>query len=152
MDGENISCEEKDKLLKEQDPLIWIRNRFAHFAMLEKENLPVNLTEEENLPVNLTEEVNNARQLMAYDRKLKNAVSKSIIDLLERENIKLKWCMGPNHRLEEISSLASAKACHLGSKEIEEELCGSRFIDMVTFLFSGKKKETCQKEHRKNNE
>lgn len=107
------------------DELLSIRNDFAHFNMMEKENLPVNLTEE----------VNNARQLMAYDRKLKNAVSKSIIDLLEREKIELKWCMGPDHKLGKISSLISAKADHLENKKIKEELCSPHFIAMVTSLF-----------------
>jgi hypothetical protein len=48
--------------------LVNVRNRFSHFNMLQG-NTPA---------LNLTQEINQARQLMAYDRKLKNAVSKSI--------------------------------------------------------------------------
>lgn len=128
----------KDKIYKK---LVSIRNDFAHFNMLK----------EENLPINLTKEVNNARQLMAYDRKLKNAVSKSIIDLLKRENIELEWCMGNDHKLEKLSSLVSAKASHLGGKQIQEELCSSHFIGMVTSLFAGdgQSLKSCKNDTRK---
>jgi hypothetical protein len=71
-----------------------LRKNFAHFNMLH-EGKP---------PVNLTECVNNARELMSYDRKLKNAVSKSIMELLEREGIILKWNM-ENHKLNNAQSL-----------------------------------------------
>jgi len=67
-----------------------IRNRFAHLKMLTppKEG---EFSLHQGVHINLTQEVNKARQLMSYDRKLKNAVTKSIIELLEREGLKLSW-------------------------------------------------------------
>lgn len=64
------------------------RNDLAHFNLLDNDD-----------PVNLTEQVNRVRRLMKYDRKLKNAVSKSIMDLLEREKLKLRWSMDREHQL-----------------------------------------------------
>jgi len=123
--------QEENKLLEMQDPLVWIRNRFDHFAMLEGNKLSVNLTAE----------VNKARRLMAYDRKLKNAVTKSVIDLLKRENIELKWSMGADHDLDGVLSISSAKACHLskesGNNKIAEELCDAHYVAMIESLFAG---------------
>ncbi len=70
-----------------------IRNDFAH----------LNILAAGNQPVNLTLEINRVRKLMAYDRKLKNAVSKSIIELLQREGLEIIWQMNSadgNHDLE----------------------------------------------------
>jgi len=109
-----------------------IRNSFYHFDTLKKEYFPINLTAE----------VNKARQLMAYDRKLKNAVTKSLVDLLKRENIILKWDMGADHKLSGPISVVSAKTCHLDKEsdknKIEEELCGKHFIAMIKSLFTGR--------------
>jgi len=108
-----------------------IRNGFDHFDTLKKKYFPVNLTAE----------VNKARRLMAYDRKLKNAVTKSVIDLLRRENIELKWSMGADHELEGVLSIFSAKACHLakeyGNNKIAEELCDAHYVAMIESLLNG---------------
>ncbi|WP_256371586.1 type VI-A CRISPR-associated RNA-guided ribonuclease Cas13a [Candidatus Tokpelaia sp.] len=108
-----------------------IRNGFDHFDTLKVKYFPVNLTAE----------IDKARRLMAYDRKLKNAVTKSVIDLLKRETIELKWSMGADHKLEKVSFISSAKAFHLdkesGNNKIVEELCDSHFIAMAKSLFTG---------------
>lgn len=62
--------------------VVQIRNDLDHFNVLNP-----------GTTLNLTEQVNRVRDLMSYDRKLKNAVSKSIIELLEREGITLNWQM-----------------------------------------------------------
>ncbi len=66
-----------------------IRNDLDHFNILSADRMPVNLTNE----INLT------RQLMAYDRKLKNAVSKSVIEMMDQEGFTLTWKMN-DHMLE----------------------------------------------------
>lgn len=114
-----------------------IRNRFAHFNMLRS-----------GTSVSLTAEVNEARRLMAYDRKLKNAVSKSVIELLQREGLVLKWDMTPvdhSHQLG-VARLETRRARHLGKTElyekeasdrypIEENLHGDGFVKMAAALF-----------------
>ena len=62
-------------------PLRKIRNSLAHFEDLKK------------VQVDLTKSVNDIRYLLSYDRKLKNVVSKSVIELLGREGLDLKWAM-----------------------------------------------------------
>ena len=56
-----------------------IRNSLMHFRALRRGRL--------------TYLVNAVRSMMAYDRKLKNAVSKSIIDLMASEGLILEWEM-----------------------------------------------------------
>lgn len=64
-----------------------IRNDLHHFNILAGDD------------VDLTEAINQVRQLMAYDRKQKNAISSSIIDLLFEEGLVLKWEMDESHQL-----------------------------------------------------
>ena len=102
-----------------------IRNDLMHFNMLR----------DKTRHLNMTGIVNDARKLMSYDRKLKNAVSKSIIELMARKNLTISWEM-------ENYSLARAKICsreikHLDDDEIAEALHGERFVAMVATLFSG---------------
>ena len=102
------------------------RNNFAHFNMLQKLN-----------ELNLTEEINHARGLMAYDRKLKNAVAKSIIDLLTREGLILRWQMDEAGKLGE-ATIQSKSINHLGGKGGDEALHGEQFVKMAARLFNGK--------------
>lgn len=104
-----------------------IRNNFAHFNMLRSQNGLINL--------NITCEVNKARQLMAYDRKLKNAVSKSIIDILQREGFDLKWSV-ENHNL--CNAIISTRTInHLGKKSLVEHLHNEDYTKMVAEIFGG---------------
>ena len=88
-----------------------------------------------NEPLDLTAAVNDARRLMAYDRKLKNAVSRSIIELLARENLDLTWEM-KDHELTG-AVVKSRQAAHLGGKKITEDLLGPAFVAMAAALFAG---------------
>lgn len=65
-----------------------IRNDLLHFNMLQNGKMP-----------DLTHCINATRTLMAYDRKLKNAVTRSVIEMLAREKVKLTWEMDDNHQL-----------------------------------------------------
>ena len=102
------------------------RNDFAHFNMLQKPN-----------ELNLTSEINHARGMMAYDRKLKNAVAKSIIDLLAREGLILRWQMDEAGKLGE-ATIQSKTINHLGGKGGDEALHGEQFVKMAARLFNGK--------------
>ena len=59
-----------------------IRNDFAHYNAINKSG--------ERGP-HLTYAVNAVRSLFGYDRKLKNAVSGAIVQVLEREGLRLEW-------------------------------------------------------------
>lgn len=104
------------------------RNKLAHFNMLQKEVCP-----------NLTTEINDCRQLMSYDRKLKNAVSKSISDLLTREGLTIKWDMdsgGKGHNLTK-AKVSTGQIKHIEDGNIWENLHGEDYVQMVASLLRG---------------
>ncbi|MCK2169089.1 type VI-A CRISPR-associated RNA-guided ribonuclease Cas13a [Thalassospira xiamenensis] len=73
------------------DTLAGARNDLMHFNMLRGDQSP-----------DLTEFINLTRDLMKYDRKLKNAVSKSVREMLSREGMETDWRMDDRngeHRL-----------------------------------------------------
>jgi hypothetical protein len=107
------------------DIKIDIRNNLAHLNMLKTEQLPVNLTAQ----------VNATRCLMGYDRKLKNAVSVSVMELLAREGVKLAW--DPKNHDMTAARLVTGQADHLGGKDIQEPLHAMDYIGMVAQLFEG---------------
>ena len=106
------------------------RNYLAHFNMLR----------DSNTRLNLTDSVNRTRRLVAYDRKLKNAVSQSIKEMLAREGFDLTWTM-KDHELAS-ARIRTRQAFHLGGeridgKRISEDLHGAKFVSMVAALFDG---------------
>ena len=105
------------------------RNKLAHFDMLRGGKGGAER-------LDLTEAVNETRRLMAYDRKLKNAVSKSVIELMARENLDLAWKM-EGHRLAG-ATVKTRQAVHLKDKDIREDLHGDQFVAMAADLFAGK--------------
>lgn len=110
------------------EALVRIRNTFAHFNMLRGNAAP-----------DLTKCINDARQLMAYDRKLKNAVAQAVIELLARDGFALRWTMdatSADHMLN-CARVATRQAKHLGSESIRESLHGPCFVEMVAVLFGG---------------
>ena len=102
-----------------------IRNDLTHF----------NILQGGAAPLDLTKLVNDARRLMAYDRKLKNAVPKSVIELMARENLDLAWKM-EGHRLTG-ATVKPRQAVHLEDRKIREDLHGERFVAMAAALFAG---------------
>ena len=78
-----------------------LRNELAHLAPLS----------ESTEPLNLTELINRTRAMMAYDRKLKNAVTRSIIDIAAEQGLELRFTM-ENHKLA-FCRVASGKITHL---------------------------------------
>ena len=106
--------------------VVAIRNDLMHFNMMQ----------DKTKPLNLTEAVNQTRRLMAYDRKLKNAVSQSIKEMLAREGLDLTWTM-QDHQLSS-ATIKPRQAVHLERKRIRESLHGEAFVAMAATLFGGK--------------
>lgn len=106
------------------------RNYLAHFNMLRGPNTRLNLTAS----------VNRTRRLVDYDRKLKNAVSQSIKEMLAREGFDLTWTMN-GHRLA-CAKVKARQAVHLKEKKIRENLHGGQFVKMVAFLFCGEEESS----------
>ena len=133
-DGETVRNRLKqlfgDNFLYGEENAVSVRNDLMHFNMLKGPN-----------PVpNLTETVNQTRRLMAYDRKLKNAVSKSVVEMLAREGFDLTWKMA-GHELTQ-ATVKTRQALHLGEKKIKENLHGETFVAMVATLFGGESRPT----------
>lgn len=124
-----------------------IRKDLAHFNMLHSDNGLL------NTPLNLTYWVNQTRTLMAYDRKLKNAVSQSIMELLEREGFILKWEMDSNHQLTK-ATVTVKTANHLRGialplksnghwkRQIREALHSQELVDLLAGVFGGTSKSS----------
>lgn len=137
------------RLFRLNNPYKQIRNNFAHFNMLR----PGRQQEGEQC-LNLTREVNDCRTLMAYDRKLKNAVSLAVKELLQREGLDIRWRCHDDHLLGD-AQLKSRVAEHLGCRRIglsgrdpsdrneperipiAEVLHGQPFVTMAALAFSG---------------
>lgn len=77
-----------------------IRNSIDHFSFMS------------GTDVDLTSAVNDVRDLMGYDRKLKNAVAKSIKELVWQHGLELEWTMDARHRLR-LQALRSRSMTHL---------------------------------------
>ncbi|OQX30025.1 MAG: hypothetical protein B0D92_00635, partial [Spirochaeta sp. LUC14_002_19_P3] len=103
-----------------------IRNALSHLNMLRNSD-----------PLELTHWVNQTRILMAYDRKLKNAVSHSIKKLLLREGIVIHWNMSPGNNEHILSGarIHSKSIKHLNGKGPVEKLNSDAFCKMVAELF-----------------
>lgn len=116
-----------------------IRNNIAHLNMLQGKNPNIDLTFW----------ANQTRVLMGYDRKLKNAVSKSIIELLQREGLSLAWDMQSQNGKHELThaTVSARSAVHLGGQRlvtskgrklpIRESLHSQNFVKAVALLFKG---------------
>lgn len=102
---------------------ITTRNDLMHF----------NCLQDRSATIKLTELVNRTRSMMSYDRKQKNAVSKSVIDILDREGMRLSWQFD-GQRLN-TPAILSSNVSHLGDQKIEAQLNGDSFVSMVRWLF-----------------
>ena len=106
----------------------FIRNDLAHFNIFDN---PKDCNKKD---INLTDAINDTRLMMVYDRKLKNAVAKSIKDLLEKEGIIVDWKV-ISHKLQNIK-IDSKQIKHLGGREeITEDMHSNHYIDMVSIMF-----------------
>lgn len=110
-----------------------VRNRHAHLNMLWE---AASTDPKRHRRLNLTKEVVRTRCLMAYDRKLKNAVTKSIIGVMERENIAIAWTT--KRHLTCGAKLGAQQAKHLKHELFTENLHDPIFLAMVGDLFRGR--------------
>ena len=115
-----------------------IRNDTAHFDCLHSDPEKINLTAC----------VNDIRRLMSYDRKLKNAVSKSVQELLAREKLTISWGMDDDHSLCG-AKIGTEQATHMGGEKqyvhksgqefaIRENIHAQPCLKTVARLFRGK--------------
>ena len=110
-----------------------LRNNLAHINYLRISN-----NEAVTLP-NFTDLINHLRKMLAYDRKLKNAVAKSMIELLERHNLIISFTVN-QHQLK-LKSLDSKTIFHFGKQKkrednIPEKLHSSDFAKLVKKIFN----------------
>ncbi|CAK7192110.1 hypothetical protein COMNV_00294 [Commensalibacter sp. Nvir] len=110
------------EILQEQNPCIWIRNRIAHLNLLTE------------TPLCLINELRYIRRLMAYDRKLKNSVTKAFKALFEKEGINISFTMDNNEHQLNVESVQAKTIDHLGDKKIKESLRSDFFVQMVKEL------------------
>lgn len=130
------------------NPNTRIRNELAHLNMLQGASPAPRLSYW----------VNQTRRLVAYDRKLKNAVSKSVIELMAREGIDLRWTMkieGQAHELAD-AELSARCARHLGGKRlalantgpkaitvfVDESLHSDGCVAMIATALDGKRRQS----------
>ncbi|ETD01877.1 type VI-A CRISPR-associated RNA-guided ribonuclease Cas13a [Rhodobacter capsulatus] len=109
------------------------RKDLAHFNVLDRAD---------GTP-DLTALVNRAREMMAYDRKRKNAVPRSILDMLARLGLTLKWQM-KDHLLQD-ATITQAAIKHLdkvrltvgGPAAVTEARFSQDYLQMVAAVFNG---------------
>lgn len=115
------------------DNLKTIRDDFAHFNMfIGGENGDVNFN-------NITYWINQARKLMAYDRKMKNSIVKAIKRLLTENNLDdIQWEMR-EHELQQFKAKAKTVR-HLKSEDITEALLAQSYVASIVYAFSSEER------------
>lgn len=110
-----------------------IRNQIAHFNFLTKKNINYSI-------IDL---INNLRELMDYDRKLKNAVAKSIIDIFDRNGMELRMDFDYSEHKLKVKGIKPKKIYHLGTKkgkyEIATNQVSEEYCEMCKCLLEMKK-------------
>ncbi len=107
------------------------RNNLVHFNVLAQDRGQVNLTD-------LT---NQTRTMMMYDRKLKNTVTKAIIEIMAQEGIKLEWEMSGHNLVNATISavdIAHFKKIKAIKPKPKEKRHNPAFLEMLASLFDGK--------------
>lgn len=101
-----------------------IRNNIAHFNMLRQGSAP-----------DLTHWLNQTRELLRHDRKLRNAIPASAKELLRQSGLEIAWQLaGEGHHLGP-SQLVTVQAQHLKNRSMTEDLNGEDFVAMASALF-----------------
>ena len=132
-DTEKISIysDKKVKELKKEKKDLYIRNYIAHFNYIP------------NAEISLLEVLENLRKLLSYDRKLKNAIMKSIVDILKEYGFVAKFKIGADKKIG-IQTLESEKIVHLKNLK-KEKLTTNRnskeLCKLVKVMFEYKMKE-----------
>ena len=95
------------KVLKQEKKDLYIRNYIAHFNYVP------------HAEISLLEVLENLRKLLSYDRKLKNAVMKSVVDILKEYGFMAKFKIGADKKIE-IQSLKSEEIVHLKKLKLKD--------------------------------
>lgn len=118
-----------------------VRNFIAHFNYLtmwnstrkdghkSKQSGAENSSEKRQKPrYSLTELINELREVMSYDRKLKNAVSKAVIDLFDKHGMEIKFRIVNNNNNDDkdkrhlkLDDIVPKKITHLGGIKLKEQ-------------------------------
>jgi hypothetical protein len=107
-----------------------LRNYIAHFNFL--------TTAHTEQKYSIIDMINELRALFQYDRKLKNAVSKAIIDLFDRHGMILKLKLNEKHELM-VESVESKQIVHLKDKKICTDQVHPVYCQMCRTLLELKK-------------
>jgi hypothetical protein len=91
------------------------RNYIAHLNYLTIQN------SEKTLQFSLIELINYIRKMFCYDRKLKNAVTKAMIKIFDRNGMILKFKTADYHKFV-VESIEPKKVYHLGTKEKDKNV------------------------------
>lgn len=117
---------DKNKYLREicnqSDSAYDKRNFIAHYNYLTK-------TAEKSI-IELIQEL---RALLCYDRKLKNAVTKSIIDIFDKHGMILKFTINSNHTID-VQSIQPKEITHMKSKDIKTKQVSIEYCKMCEEL------------------
>ncbi len=103
----SIYSDKKVKKLKQEKKDLYIRNYIAHFNYIP------------HAEISLLEVLENLRKLLSYDRKLKNAVMKSVVDILKEYGFVTKFKIGADKKIE-IQSLKSEEIVHLKKLKLKD--------------------------------
>ena len=108
-DTEKISIysDKKVKELKKEKKDLYIRNYIAHFNYIP------------NAEISLLEMLENLRKLLSYDRKLKNAIMKSIVDILKEYGFVVTFKIEKDKKIR-IESLKSEEVVHLKKLKLKD--------------------------------
>ena len=131
MEKISIYSDKKVKELKKEKKDLYIRNYIAHFNYIP------------NAEVSLLEVLENLRKLLSYDRKLKNAVMKSVVDILKEYGFVAKFKIEADKKIG-IQTLESEKIVHLKNlkkKKLMTDRNSEELCELVKVMFEYKMKE-----------
>ncbi|ACV39665.1 type VI-A CRISPR-associated RNA-guided ribonuclease Cas13a [Leptotrichia buccalis] len=119
------------KVLKQEKKDLYIRNYIAHFNYIP------------HAEISLLEVLENLRKLLSYDRKLKNAVMKSVVDILKEYGFVATFKIGADKKIG-IQTLESEKIVHLKNlkkKKLMTDRNSEELCKLVKIMFEYKMEE-----------
>ena len=119
------------KVLKQEKKDLYIRNYIAHFNYIP------------HAEVSLLEVLENLRKLLSYDRKLKNAIMKSVVDILKEYGFVATFKIGADKKIG-IQTLESEKIVHLKNlkkKKLMTDRNSKELCELVKVMFEYKMEE-----------
>lgn len=127
----SIYSDKKVKKLKQEKKDLYIRNYIAHFNYIP------------HAEISLLEVLENLRKLLSYDRKLKNAIMKSVVDILKEYGFVATFKIGADKKIG-IQTLESEKIVHLKNlkkKKLMTDRNSEELCKLVKVMFEYKMEE-----------